>query len=141
MQTARQCLAVVPHGNPCGTIEMLLCRGRDRNRSVGQRGQIADHIGALAVLLNAGEAHCGAGDETLRIGDELVEVVEGPGAALALHGCREIKAAASLATVVVDDAIEIWADAVRTTLLEGVAGGALLGRGCALLDGGGLQQL
>src|SRR2546422_8871110 len=80
---------------------MLFRRGRDRNRAVGQRGQIADHVGALAVFRNTGKAHRGAGDETLRTGDELVEVVEGPGAAFALHGCREIKAAASFASVVV----------------------------------------
>ena len=33
-----------------------------------------------------------------------------------------------------DDAVEIRADAVRLALAEGVAGGALLGRGLALLD-------
>src|SRR5690242_14093672 len=47
----------------------------------------------------------------------------------------------SLALRLVDDAKEVRADAVRTALLEGVAGGALLGRRSALLDGGGLQEL
>src|SRR4051812_24864988 len=108
---------------------MLFRRGRQRNRRIRQGPQIGDHVGALAVLGNAGKAHRGARDETLRAGDELVEVVIRPGAALALHCSREIKAATSLASVVVDDTKEIWADAVRTALFEGVTGRALLGSG------------
>ena len=47
--------------------------------------QVVDHVGALAVLLDTGKAHRGAGDEAFRIGDELVEVVVAPGAALTAH--------------------------------------------------------
>src|ERR1051325_4296705 len=75
--------------------------GRQRNGAIGQRPQVGDHVGALAVLLDAGKAHRGAGNEALRIGDERVEVVVGPGAALALHGGGEIEATA-LALVVAD---------------------------------------
>src|SRR6185312_8315422 len=60
--------------------------GRQRNGVVRKRPQVGDHVGPLAVLLDAGKAHGGAGNETLRVGDERVEVVIGPGAALGLHG-------------------------------------------------------
>ncbi len=61
--------------------------------------------------------------------DELVEVFIGPGAALGLHGSREIKSATSLAPLVADDAVKIGTDAVRAALLEGMAGSAFLRRG------------
>src|SRR5262245_4161065 len=102
--------------------------------------QIGDDVGTLAVLLDAGKAHRGARDEALRIGDELVEIVVGPGAALGLHRGGEIETAA-LALVVADDAKEVGTDAVGTVLLEGVAGLADLDGRLALLDGGGLQEL
>src|SRR5579871_6007345 len=57
------------------------CR-RQRNRGVRERMQIGDHVGALALLRNTGKAHRGARNKALRIGQELVEVVVGPGAAL-----------------------------------------------------------
>src|SRR5581483_1645704 len=57
------------------------CR-RQRNRGVRERMQVGDHVGALALLRNTGKAHRGPGHESLRIGQELVEVVVGPGAAL-----------------------------------------------------------
>src|SRR6202012_641888 len=114
----------------------LLRRRRQRLRIVRQRMQIVDHVGALAVLLDAGEAHRGAGNERLRIGQELVQVVIGPGATLGLHGSREVEATAALALLVADDAVEVGTDAVRTVLFESMTGGANLGRRLALLDGG-----
>ena len=105
-----------------------------------QAAQIGDHVGALAVLLDAGKSHRGAGNKALGTGDELAEVVIGPGAALGLHGGREIEPACR-AFRLVEDAVEIRADAVGATLFEGVAGGAFLGRAGTLLDRSGLQQL
>src|SRR4029453_535346 len=86
------------------------------------------------------KAHRGARHKALRVGDELVEVVERPVAALGLHRGRKVETAFALALLLADDAIEVRADAVRAALLKSVAGRALLGGGCALLDGGGLQQ-
>src|SRR4051812_43311479 len=126
---------------PCRTAEMLFRRCRKRNRLVGQRGQIGDHVGALGVLLDAGKAHRGAGNEALRIGDELVEVVERPFAALALHGGGEVEASLALALLLADGAVQVRTDAVGAALFEGVASGALLGGGSAALRGSGLQQL
>src|SRR6476661_4633587 len=123
----------------CGRRPLLRCR-RQRNRIIRERVQIGDHVGALAVLRDTGKTHRGAGNKALRVGDELAEVVVGPGAALGLHGGGEIESA-SLALMVADDAIEVRTDAVRTALLKGVAGGAFLGRRSALLDRGGLQEL
>src|SRR6202000_1097957 len=99
-----------------------LFRGRrQRLGGVRQRVQVIDHVGALAVLLNAGEAHRRARNEGLGIGQELVEVVIGPGAALGLHGGREVEAAAAFTLLVAEDAKEVRADVVRAVLLEGVA--------------------
>src|SRR5947208_1450250 len=81
---------------------------------------------AAAVLRNGREAHRRTRNEALGVGDELVEIVKGPGAALAFHGSREVETAA-LAALLVDDAVEVRADAVGAALFEGVAGGALLG--------------
>src|SRR5579864_5021582 len=113
---------------------------RQRNRGVRERMQIGDHVGALALLRNTGKAHRGPGHESLRAGQELVEVLIGPGAALALHAGGEVEAAA-LALVVADDAPEIRTDPVRLALRKGVAGLALLGRRLALLHRGGREQL
>src|SRR5450432_1080322 len=139
METARRGLAVWRYPSR-GTPAWLFRRGRQRRRAVRQRIEISDHIGALAVLLDAGKAHRGPRNEALRIVDELVEVVDGPGAALALHRGREVEVA-PLALLVADDAIEVRADAILVALREGVTGLALLGRGGALFDGGSLQQL
>src|SRR5580692_2874736 len=111
----------------------LLRRRRQRNRGIGKGMQIVNDVGALAVLLDSGKAHRRARDETLGIGDELIEVLVGPGAALGLHRGREIEPA-SLTLLVADDAVQIRAHAVRAVLLEGVAGAALLGGGFALFD-------
>src|ERR1700733_12639528 len=82
----------------------LLRRRRQRNRGIGKGMQIVNDVGALAVLLDAGKAHRRARDETLGIGDELIEVVIGPGAALGLHPRREIEPA-SLTLFVADDPV------------------------------------
>src|ERR1700710_2766017 len=103
--------------NSWGLRTWLFRRRRQRNRLVGQRREVSDHVGALAVLLDAGKAHRGAGDEALRTGDEFVQIVEGPGAALALHGSREIEAAFSLALLFVDGAEQVRTDAVGAALL------------------------
>src|SRR5665213_2492468 len=95
----------------------LLRRRRQRNRTIRKRVQIVDHVGALAVLLDAGKAHRGARHKTLGARDELVEIVIGPGAALGLHGGGEIEPAAALALLVANDPVEIRTDAVGTTLL------------------------
>src|ERR1700730_15143770 len=114
---------------------VLLRRRRQRLRGIRERVQIVDHVGALAVLLDAGKAHRGARNEGLRIGQELVQIVIGPGAALGLHAGREVEATPALALLVADNAVEVGTDAVRTILLEGVAGGADLCRRLALVDG------
>ncbi len=81
-----------------------------------------------------GKGHVGAGDVAARVLQKLVEFVEGPGAALGLHRRREVEAAAAGAALVADDVVEVRADAVRAALLEGVAGGALLGGSGALFQ-------
>src|SRR5262245_62291874 len=56
-----------------------------RCRIVGKRIEIGDDVGPFAAALDAGEGHVGAGNIAARIGNELVEVVDGPIAALPLH--------------------------------------------------------
>src|SRR6202012_678828 len=87
------------------------------------------------------KAHLRSRHERRRLGQELVEVVIGPGAALGLHASREIEAAAAFTLLVADDAVEIRTDMVGAVLLEGVAGQADLRGSLALLDRSGLQQL
>src|ERR1700676_4727155 len=65
---------------PHDAIEALLCRRRQRNRVIRQRAQVTDHTGAFAVLCYTGKTHRGAGDVTLRVGEEFVQLVIGPGA-------------------------------------------------------------
>src|SRR5690242_10374792 len=101
--------------------------------------EIIDYVGALAVLRDARKTHRGARDVTLGIGDELVELLEIPLAALGLHRGRIVEPRLGRA-VAADDTPEIGTDAVRTALLEGVAGLTNLGGGLALLHGGRLQQ-
>src|SRR5262245_10870767 len=60
-------------------------------RIVRQRVQISDHVGALAAARQAGEGHGRSGDKPLRIGQELVQVLDGPAAALALHRRRVVE--------------------------------------------------
>src|SRR3974377_2237986 len=74
-----------------------------------------------------------------RIGQKLIELIIRPGAAFGLHGggIVEPRLGGALPT---DDAPEIGTDAVRFTLLEGMARLALLGRTLATLGGGGSEQ-
>ena len=102
--------------------------------------QVGDYVGALLVVLDAGEGHGGAGDIAARVGQELVELVIGPAAALGLHRRGEVEAAAFPA-LAADDVPEIGPDSVRAALGEGVAGFALLGGRLALVDGGFGQAL
>src|ERR1700723_3844113 len=106
----------------------LLRRRWQRTRGIRKGMQIVDHVGALAVLLDAGKAHRGARDETLGIGDELIEVLISPLAALGFHGRREIEPA-SLALFIADDPVQVRTNAVGAALLEGAAGAAVLGGG------------
>src|SRR6266481_7713432 len=103
----------------------LFRRRRQRRRVVRQGAQIGDHVGALAVLRDAGKAHRRARDKALGTGDEFVEVVIGPGSALGFHGGREIEPAA-LAALLVEDAVKVRTDAVGAALFESVAGPAFL---------------
>src|ERR1700754_5292721 len=99
----------------------LFRRRRQRNRLVGQGGEVSDHVGALAVLGNAGKTHRSAGDEAFWTCEELVQIVERPGAALALHGRREVEPAFAFALLFIDGAKQVRADAVGTALVEGMA--------------------
>ena len=67
----------------------------------------------------------GARDVAARIGKELIELVQGPLAALGLHGGRIVEARLRRAGPA-DDAPEIGPDPVRAALFEGVAGLALI---------------
>src|SRR5450432_4362857 len=78
-KTARHCLAAAADRmKSMRNVGTLLRRRRQRNRAIGKRAQIGDHVGALSVLRDAGKAHRGARNKALGIGDELVEVVKGP---------------------------------------------------------------
>src|ERR1700704_1508903 len=100
---------------------------RQRNRLIRQSMEISDHVGALAVLRDAGKAHRGSGDKALGAGDELVEVIVGPLASLGLHACGIIETRLAGA-ITAHDAVEVRADLVGTALAEVVTGAALLRR-------------
>src|SRR5579859_5405696 len=87
-----------------GAGRSLFRRSRQRRRLVGERIQVSQNVGALSVLRNTGKTHRGARNVALRVGDELVEVVDRPGAALGLHGTGEVESAA-FALLVANDAI------------------------------------
>ena len=76
----------------------------------------------------------------LRIGDELVEVVDGPVAAHCLHRGRIVEAGLGRLRAA-DHAPEIGTDQVAAALVEGVAGRAFLGRVLAAADIGLGEQL
>src|SRR5262249_9352937 len=59
-----------------------LGRLRERRRVIREAVEIDDDVRPLALARYAGEGHVGAGDIAAWIGDEVVEVVDGPGAAL-----------------------------------------------------------
>src|SRR6267154_1775419 len=74
---------------------LLFCRSLGKiDRLVGERVQIVDDVGALGVAWQAREGHGGARHIALRVGQELVELVEGPVAALALQRGRVVETGA-----------------------------------------------
>src|SRR5215213_1943482 len=83
-----------------------------RHRTVRARAQIFDHVGPLAVARQAGEGHGCSGDIAAGAGQELVELVEGPFTAPALHGGGIIEALMRGA-LARDNAPKIRPDAVR----------------------------
>ena len=91
--------------------------------------KIGDQVGALVVLVQAGEAHRRALDVLLRRGEEMVEVVVGPNAPCRpgkIPSCRRIGEALVRGHRPVDDAPEVGTDLVGAALFAGVAGRALL---------------
>src|ERR1700687_2894931 len=104
---------------------------------IRKRVRVGEQGVARAVFRNPGKSHRGARNKALGIGDELVEILVGPRAALGLQGGGEIEPA-SLALMVADDPVKIRTDAVGTALLAGMTGGAFLRRRSALLVGRGV---
>src|SRR3981081_3554371 len=120
---ARQCLAAAAgHLKSMRSVGTLLRRCRQRNRAIGEGAQIGDHVGALAVLRDAGKAHRGAWNKALGIGDELAEVVKAPLATLGLHRRREIEPAPL--ALLVADAAPFAPDAVCNSFSIGSDGAA-----------------
>ncbi len=105
-------------------------RRRQGSRIVRQGAEIGDDVGALFRVRLAREAHLGAGDKSLRAGDEAVEVLVGPVAALGLHGVG-IGEAGFAALGAADDAVKVGPDLRARALFEIVAGRADLGQGFA----------
>ena len=92
---------------------------------VGHRAQVGDHVGALLRLGKAGERHLGAAHEGLRLEDHVVDVFVGPIAALGLQR-RRIAEALVARLLAADDVPLVRADLVRSALVDGMAGEALL---------------
>src|SRR5262249_3900675 len=108
--------------------------GRGRLGGLGQRRRVVrlavevrDDVGTLAAAGQAGKGHRRARNERARIGQEGVEVVHGPLAALALHGGRIVEAG-NRGAVASHHAVKVGSHAIRLALVEGMAGLALLGR-------------
>src|SRR4029077_6516847 len=121
-------------------------RGGAGIRGLRQRGRIVrlgvqerDHVGALAAARQPRKAHLGARREGLRIGEELVEIIDSPVAPLALERRRIVEPFLRLRAPA--DAVEVRADAVRLAFAESMAGGALLRRVRALVHGRAGEQL
>src|SRR4030088_671590 len=71
---------------------LLFCRSLGKiDRLVGELVQIVDDVGALGVARQAREGPGGARHIALRVGQELVELVEGPVAALGLQRVRVVE--------------------------------------------------
>src|SRR4051812_41095777 len=96
------------------------------DRLVGELVQIIDDVGALGVAWQARESHGGSRHISLRVGQELVELVEGPVAALALQRGRVVETGDRRFRPA-HDVPEIGAHLVGAALLEAVAGDAGLG--------------
>src|SRR3974377_2070009 len=101
--------------------------------------QEGDDVRALIAAGQARERHGRAVQGAARIAQKVIELIIRPGAAFGLHGggIVEPRLGGALPT---DDAPEIGTDAVRFTLLEGMARLALLSRRLAPLGGGGSEQ-
>src|SRR4051812_48606900 len=65
-----------------------------RQRMLGLLVEETDDVGALLVVLEAGKGHGGSRNIAARIGEEFVELIEGPLAAFGLHRSGEVEAAA-----------------------------------------------
>src|SRR5262245_37673831 len=117
-----------------------LGRLRQRRRGVRETVEIDEHVRPLALALNPGKGHVGPGNVSARIGDELVEVVDGPVAALRLH-CGGIIEPGHRALRATDDTPEIGTHEIGSALGEVVAGRAFLGRVRPFLDAGFWEQL
>src|SRR5258707_6878331 len=106
---------------------LLFCRSLGKiDRLVGELVQIVDDVGALGVARQARESHGRARHIALGVGQELVELVEGPVAALALQRGRVVETGSGRFRPA-HDVPEVGAHLVGTALLEAVAGDAGLG--------------
>src|SRR5918993_4703028 len=103
-------------------------RGPKTGRRKGKAGLLGP---AFMKDWMAGLSYWAAGSGALGVENEVVERLVGPLAALALQG-RRIVEAPMRGQGAADHPVEVRADLVRAALLEGVAGGALLGRSLAL---------
>ena len=82
-----------------------------RQRLVGIRVEVGDHIRALMCVGDAGERHERARYIGARIGQPGIERIEGPGAALGLQRCGIVEACLRR-DLPADDAVKIGADLV-----------------------------
>jgi len=101
--------------------------------------EIVDDVGSLGLFRFPREGHLRARHKGRRLGQELVEIVVGPIAALRLH-CVRIIEPGDRALRAPDDAIQRRTDLDRAAFFEGMAGLADLGVGLTLADVG-LGQL
>ncbi len=101
------------------------CLGQ-RLRMVGLGIEIADDVGAVLRVGQAGEGHLGAGGKGLRAGQPFIELGEIPIAALALERVGEGEAIGALTDRLADHAPQVGPEAIRATLFGGMAGLALL---------------
>src|SRR5262249_23794740 len=109
-----------------GLAAPCLRGSRQRRRAIRLRIQIDDHIGALVGTGHTGKAHRRPGDERLGIGDESIELIYSPIAALGFHRCRIVEPGDG-STWPANGAPKIRADLVGLALAEGVACDADLG--------------
>src|SRR5437773_12521949 len=94
-----------------------------RRRVVRQGVEIGDDVGAVAAARDTREGHVGAGNEAARIGDELIEILDGPVAALRLHGAGIVEAGLRC-PLTADHAPQIRTNQVAPPLVEGKIGRA-----------------
>ena len=107
-ETARRCLAVVSAQVHAGLAEAYFAAVGSGAGLSDKRVQIGDHVGTLAVLREAGEAHRGARDKALGVGEELVEVVDrSRSPPLPFMAAEKLKPPRPVPFGSADDAIEI----------------------------------